>query len=598
MPQKIRDFEITDFSGGVRTDKSDDQMERNEFKRIINFDIDEKGRLTRRRGIQQAGQTITGVTLINSASIQLHLTSANSVNEHLVIGQGATPNLYGLRGTYLTVAAAVGDTTLTVADNTGIAAGAIEINGDQIDYTGESGTTGLTGVTGIARAHPAFSLVNQIQTIASSVAADTRLGGYFSGYLNSSALARIFINGRAGSLSYDGTTASAITDADEAGGLFSTNYRNRVYLAGSGVADGVGTRNGQPFRVDFSDVGDAESWDTGNIIEPLDEYGKAVTGLTILNDTLGIFKEDSIFTYNEYELKQRQWGVGAYNHNVIQKIGNLVYTFCPTGIWATNFYSAKKISKPIEKYLKGFNPTYDSTFARLITNTFAGAFENKYYIYIGDITEPETLSDVVLVYDTIKNNWTVHIGYTDFVHFGSFRAFYRERINPGSTSVMCTQVRDAFFAGDNTGKYFRLFEDRYIDNQSTRTNRRGDLTADIFSTTRLEIPAEMETPFYDMGAPGWWKSFGYLELLSERGSFNASYRLDLGGGQLSDWVSLGEFRTTNETKRIVDSQAQEAKGFRISFKVTSNTADTIPILNGLRIVEATAINKPRIYARS
>ncbi|KKQ36326.1 MAG: hypothetical protein US53_C0057G0005, partial [Candidatus Woesebacteria bacterium GW2011_GWA1_37_7] len=251
----------------------------------------------------------------------------------------------------------------------------------------------------------------------------------------------------------------------------------------------------------------------------------------------------------------------------------------------TNLFSATKISKPIEPYLKGFNPRYTRDgFGKNVVNCFAGTFENKYFLYIGSITEPETLSDVVLVYDTIHKNWTIYTGFTNFAHLASFPEWHAD-FKVGAAGVTVAQTRAAFFGGDNVGKYYRLFENRFIDNQSTQTNRGTDLTNDTLTTTQNPISAELETKFYDLGSPQWYKDFGYIMVLVERGDFNVSYRVDKGNGVFTDWNTLGNFRATSNRVRITE------QGYRISFKFTTNTANTIPILNGFIIEDAHATRK-------
>ena len=131
---------------------------------------------------------------------------------------------------------------------------------------------------------------------------DTRAGAYFS-VLNNV----LFINGRSGSATFDGSMISAVSDADEAAGIFATNYRERIYVAGSGVADGAGTRNGSPIRVSFCDAGDSTSWDINNFFDVEDDIGEMITGLQEMNDRILIFKRNSVFSYDEVKLRSEIW---------------------------------------------------------------------------------------------------------------------------------------------------------------------------------------------------------------------------------------------------------------------------------------------------
>ena len=52
---KIPDKAYVDFSGGIRRDKSPILLKDNELQSGKNFDIDEQGRLVKRRGMQAYG---------------------------------------------------------------------------------------------------------------------------------------------------------------------------------------------------------------------------------------------------------------------------------------------------------------------------------------------------------------------------------------------------------------------------------------------------------------------------------------------------------------------------------------------------------------
>jgi len=391
-----------------------------------------------------------------------------------------------------------------------------------------------------------------------------------------------------GSGTFDGTNFTAVSDADEPAGIFATNYRDRIYVAGDGTVDGSGTRNGTPNRVSYSDAGDATSWDISNYFDVEDDLGEMITGLRANDDNLFIFKANSIFTYNEVQLKQQLWRVGAYNHFCIQKFGSNFITFGPSGVNLTNGFSAKKISKPIEKYLKKFQPNYDATYGRVITNCFTGQFENKFYLYIGDILNPDDGSqmyDVVFIYDIENNKWNMHDSYTDIAVFSSF-AGWGTGLTYVSGNGATPNYIEGLFASDNAGKYYRLFENSYYDSETTRIVRGGDIVANMISeNTGSTISAVCETPFYDLGNPSWWKSFNQLRVLIEKGEFDISYRLDK-GTHFTDWISLGNFNQPNELISLPDK-----KGYRISFKITSNTKDVLSSLNGLIIENIDAEQK-------
>ena len=558
---KLKDLPIFDLTAGLVTNKADVVMENGELKDSLNLDLDEQGRLKRRKGIQQWGDTKAGI--IDDSFLYTRMNSTDITAYHMIVDRVNAATAYRLVGTYTLLAITSSSTTITVAsDNALAASGNIEINGDLIAYTSKSSDV-LSGITGIRTNHSAFSAVNQIISGSALNNADTRDGVYFTTLNN-----LLIINSRIRIHTFDGTTYTEITDVDSEKGIFATNYRDRIYIAGS--ASGTGDAN----TIFFSNAGDATAWDSADTFRVENDGGGAITGLKELNDTLLIFKLNSIFSYDEVQLKQRQRNVGAYNHKSIKRIGEVLYTFCPTGVYVTNGTESQLISKPVEKYLESFYPRY-STRGRTVENCFAGTFNNKYYLYIGDITvDGKDLTDIVLVYDTIKGNWTVHDGYTNITHFGSLKGFSEGKLKDTTRSSV-TQIKECLFAGDTGGKYYRLFENKFLDNEATKTVRGGDILPNMISdSVGSAIQTTAETKWYNIGdEPTQWSKFSKLSVLVETGSYQVAYKLDKGDFK-TDWIPLGDF------KNIQTIKPRDNVGYRIKFKITSNERDILNIFNG------------------
>ena len=60
MP-KLADKTILDLTGGLILNASDSLMADNQLKDSLNLEFDEQGKLKRRRGIQQFGDTISNI---------------------------------------------------------------------------------------------------------------------------------------------------------------------------------------------------------------------------------------------------------------------------------------------------------------------------------------------------------------------------------------------------------------------------------------------------------------------------------------------------------------------------------------------------------
>lgn len=580
---KLPDFIITDFSGGIVRNKSDYQMNRNEFREIINLDIDERGRAVRRKGIQQWGNSIANQVFVGSTAFvkQPPFSSLQSPYVyHFLFDKNTNANAYILYTTRLISDFSPSQNIMSVDSTSGFAdSGFIEVNGDIITYTGKTGNT-FTGCSGAFKTHYSGSPVNQISLFKDNIGVNTTSGVYFAILDN-----RLFINGRSGNVVFDGTgtTFYPVSVDGAPAGLFATNYRDRIYVAGSGAADGGASRNGSPVRVSFSGAGNPFSWNSDDYFDVEDNIGEMITGLFANDDFLFIFKPNSIFVYNELQLQQQLWGVGAYNHNVIQAIGKNIYTFCPTGVWETNGFQARLISEPIKDYLKGYIPEYDVN-GRTITNCFAASFDNKYILFLSNSSLPYALNSFVLIFDTIKRNWTIHDNYGSpltgsFIFLNKLKYYGSGYIT--QTGSPRSNQRDALFAGTfNNGqtKYWRLYENYLTTFILFGVKGQGNIYSNLVSDDEGEpICTILETPFYDIGNTFFWKNFGYIRILSESGSWKVFYKLDK-GDYITDWISLGEFNYPNQRKRLVDNE-----GFRIAIRITSVSKDFTNILNGIII---------------
>lgn len=564
---KLNDFAITDFSGGVRNDKSDFDKKDNEVVSMLNFEIDRNGMLKKRRGGHQFGNTATN-TIDNSVFWELQTLGAVPTSVHLFNNRDTTSDIYRIVvGTRLNAAVAAGDVTITVISAANFAAtGTIEIEGDLITYTGKTANT-FTGCAG-ALAHDNLTAVNQIAAMTGT-SVDGRAGLYYAVLGN-----ELFIGGRGRSVyTTDGAALTQITDTDAAAGMFATTYRNRIYVAGANVTDANYVRNGSVIRVSYTEPGDVDDWGdyTANYFDVEEDRGEAIAGLKVTkSDELLIFKTNSFFSYNEVNLKQRSEEVGAYNQHVIQEIDGLIYTFCPTGIFVTNGLETKKISDPIQDYIKDFRPTFaTSTIKRVVGNTFATTYKKQYWLYIGDVSSVGSITDVVLVYDTRTKSWSIHTGLTNITHLKGMKSF----LYGGET-----QRTEELFCGDSSGKYYRMFSKSYIDNQTPQVEHftsTGDIYKDLVSNTGTLISSVLETQYYDLKSPGWIKQFGHLRVIGE-GGFHLSYKIEGRKGETA-WKPLGETKMQNQRFKF----DQEDVGYRMKFRISHASIVSVPTLNAL-----------------
>ena len=552
---KINDKFVLNFSGGMRGDKSDFQKQSSDMVRIVNFDIDRQGKLTKRRGSHQLGDTISADNLENTFYFQRIVGGAVPVPYFLVNTANSSATIKLLVGSRSTGALTTASGTITLDSVTGFTDTGdddAEIEGDLFNYTGISGSN-LTGVTGLTSSHEANTAVHQWIALDAQVF-DGRKGVYYA-VLNN----QIYIQeGDGSAFTWDGTTMAAVTGEPNA--RYATTFRQRVYVTSYTSTSSA--------RVSFSDAGDPTTFTVGNNFDVEGERGELITGQRDYNDEFIIFKTNSFFAYDETTLKQRNNLYGAYNHKVHQEINGLVYSFCPEGIFKTNGRTVEKISRPVQEWIDGYRPIRETLSNTIVTNTFATVYDDKYMLYIDDVTVGGVAyTDVVLVYDTILGNWSIYTGLTNFQTLRGLNAFqYGGQI----------QNVQALFGGDDSGKFYRFFSKSYVDaDANNRFTTTGDLFRDIVSDTGNVVSAEVETKLYDLGSLDF-KSVGYIRILTENLGAHASFKLEDKKGT-SDWKSLGDVDQVNKRFRVPTN----TKGYRYAVKLSHSDSNAAPVINGL-----------------
>lgn len=569
MAEFIGRYPILNFSGGVRRDKSSFELQINELADARNVEFTENGRVRSRLGSQQLGQTLTG-DIENSFYLAYNF---------LVNNNSATASIWRLiRSGRLNADVAIGDTEIFSEGISGSTVfptnGTIEIDGDLITYS-SLGANSFKGVTGITFAHSTGAAVHQWKTVSTNGTLDGQIG------LSYAVLgAFLFVNGRNAQMRWYSTDLSTVSNVTSPpGSTFLDNYRDRLYCAGDGISV-FGNSNWQPNRVSFSARGDGKTWTTSSDYFDLeDQIGDPITGFKVYNDYLGIFKINSTWTYDEIELKVRLTNIGAYTHKVVQPLGKNLITFCPQGIFETNLFSARQIGEPVREYWENFVPQYDgfNGINRIITNTFAWVYKDRYFLWIGNITKPVVASGVVLEYNSTTNSWTVHTsGYENLIHATSVDAF-----RFGDAPLVGLP---AVFAGDTNGQVWRLYENKYRNGNSDIVG--GDIYVDRRSNLGTAIPAQIETPLYDFGQPNLWKSPGNLRVYTEQGQWTVEYRVENAEGLISSYCPLGTVSETNQSL----SMPKEAAGYRIGLRLSSVNENNDTILNGF-VFEKIALRK-------
>ena len=578
---RIDSYPVLDFSGGVRRDASSFQLRKNELLDARNVHLEEKGRVRTRLGSQQLGQTLTG-TIENSFFYREN--SAGTSYGALLVNNAASSSVISiLYGTTLSADVAVGDTTINVVSTTSFSAsGTIEIDGDLISYTGVGATT-FTGVSGITSAHTSGTQVQQWLTLTQSgTAIDSRAGLSYAVLDNKCIISGAGPNIKQLAFTLGSPTITDVTPTNEPSIVYIVNYHDRIYGAGAGNADPHGLSS----TVYFSSRGNGTAWDyTADYFDVGDQDNQPITNLKVYSNNLGIFKMDKTFVYNEVELRRTNDYVGAYNQKVVQEINGNLYTFCPNGIFATNLFSAKSIGEPVAEFFKNFTPIFNPGSKRTATNTHSWTFDNSYFLYINDITVPTATNDVVLEYDTLAKEWSVHDGgFTDFFHVNLHPAV-AFGVSPIADFPTTVTNRPTLIGGDSSGKVWRLNENRFMNSSNTVVG--SDILTDRRSNTGNPISAVIETPLYDLTHPELFKKFKNLRVLTESGQWNFEYRVENERG-ITAYRPLGSVSTTNQVLPFPG----DAQGWRCGFRISSVSSNAQRIFNGFVFEETEVVKRP------
>lgn len=556
MAEQLKNFAAFDFSGGIVRNKSPFALEDNELAFAKNVDLDERGRIRKRKGTLQFGDTLASADQIRGL---IPYYAADFSNDLLCVSKKAASStessIYRAITTQVDMLGGIttATTTITVDDASAFASsGNIEIDGDIIAYSGKTATT-FTGVTGINAVHADNAYVHQ-WNLATGGGGDfsnqggvTNLGtdgGVYYAQLNDVVQIETFYQG--GNKAWTGSTVAAPSTAKK--GTMAV-YRVRRYAV----------KNNNRYQVDYTDIDNNASFSDNSNFSVGKNDGEPITCVRTFSDELHIYKTTRVWVYNGYSLTPLEINVGAYNQFVVQQISGSNFTFCPLGVFMFDGRSAQRISDPIKEYLDDFVPTYNAvgtqTDATVVKNVRAMSDDTKYYLYIGGTlgSGDSQLTNPVFVYDTITKSWVVYEYGTTLWSFEKF-----------IESAGGLDKKFLLF-GNDVGKTFKI----NIGNADDRTT---------------PIPAEVIFKAFHLGAPNLYKRFGKLKVFCETPGFNVFYSIDQG-----DWKQLGEV-----TKKVQEFKfPADAQGYRCQLRIADNTTTPGFIFNGFIFEDTYGIESSR-----
>lgn len=139
------------------------------------------------------------------------------------------------------------------------------------------------------------------------------------------------------------------------------------------------------------------TWDTTN---DYDILPGPITGMVRNGENLLMFTKNSIYRADAYERIEVS-RVGTEASDTIRTRDRWTLFANEKGAYATDGASMNKISGPVQEYWEGITQSF-------VDNMSAAILGDKYYLFIGDVTSPDTFSNILLAYDIEQNKWEIY----------------------------------------------------------------------------------------------------------------------------------------------------------------------------------------------
>ena len=172
------------------------------------------------------------------------------------------------------------------------------------------------------------------------------------------------------------------------------------------------------------------TWDTTNDWFAWDDN---IVGVGKVADFMVVFGTKSVQVLTLGDEKYPISDHGCVSHDSIDSYGGWVFWASTDGYYAWNGKSEQKISLPIQSYWDGISESNKASIQGKVIG-------DNLYVWIGDLTSPETLNNNVLVYDINQNDWNrFSLGF-----------------NVQDLHTYTSSTSKALFAGDDNGNLYQM----------------------------------------------------------------------------------------------------------------------------------------------
>lgn len=339
-------------------------------------------------------------------------------------------------------------------------------------------------------------------------------------------------------------SSSALDTANMPNGKYIKVYKDQVCIAGVS-----GSPNSVYISSPVNITGNSISWTSGNreiVINP--EDGEQITALGEVSGVLLVFKEQSMFRWNNQSTEADTLvSVGCSSQESVTNCGQGVLSFFnQKGIWLTSGDYPQLISRKVQEWIDGMNPSY-------YTEVSSIGDEEYLYVSIGDCTvQDRTFTNVVIRYSMNTREFSIFSYSKKFSKFSSFKTSTAFQLVGGTTDSAVYQI------------------------ESSSENDAGD-----------PISYEIQSHEIDFGSRSIKKEISESIVGIFKGLNSAVIQVLVGvEDQEIDWQHLG---TNSKQIQIIDTEDQVLLGNYFKFRITGVTEKRGRIL-GLELPTITLLD--------
>ena len=337
--------------------------------------------------------------------------------------------------------------------------------------------------------------------------------------------------------SYNGSAWSTVTNVTGAPkGKVLLAFGERIYILNAVVgATSYATRIYRSSLVDTGSI----TWDTTNDWITFDDV---IVGGGRVGDNMLVLCENSSYIFTNSDEKYQIGKIGCVSHESIAEYDKYTFFASNYGFYATDGTTPQKVSLPIQEI-------WDNISYANLSEIKTAILDDYVYVFVGNLTYPETINNCLLEYDINQNDWNV-------IELGT---------SGKSLHTFVGSSGKKLFLGDNNGKIFQMFTS-------------GQQNA-------VDFPSVLETHWFYGSSPKFLDDYFELWVYGDDyPSISVSVKLD---DENAKWEPVGSVEGST------DFVSFKKRGYRIKFRLQEISGKNLYKLDGLEVGYLPAAEKTK-----